>query len=116
MGGRGAGHWRKGDVAESTRYHRAAMTDQLSLRLETDLPNLPDSLRPMQPRLLPEAFDSAEHLFEPSWGGLRALAYIGPADAPGAGEVRLVDETGRDVGGGPPRPPGAPGGGGGGPP
>src|SRR4051812_5054062 len=98
MGGRGAGHWRKGDVAESTRYHRAAMTDQLSLRLETDLPNLPDSLRPMQPRLLPEAFDSAEHLFEPSWGGLRALAYIGPAETAGAGAVRLVDEDGRDVG------------------
>ena len=59
------------------------MSDQLSLRLETDrLPDLPD-LRPMQPRALPEPFDSDEHLFEPWWGGVRALAMIGPADAPG---------------------------------
>lgn len=74
------------------------MTDQLSLRLETDLPNLPATLRPMLPRLLPEPFDSADHLFEPSWGGLRALAFIGPADSPGGGDVRLVDGDGRDVG------------------
>jgi bifunctional non-homologous end joining protein LigD len=74
------------------------MTDQLSLLLETDLPNLPDGVRPMLPRPLPEPFDSTEHLFEPSWGGLRALAFIGPSAVPGAGEVRLVDGDGRDVG------------------
>lgn len=74
------------------------MTDQLSLRLETDLPNLPETLRPMLPRLLPEAFDSQEHLFEPSWGGLRTLAFIGPAETPGGGDVRLVDGDGREVG------------------
>jgi bifunctional non-homologous end joining protein LigD len=74
------------------------MTDQLSLRLETDLPNLPETLRPMLPRPLPEPFDSVDHLFEPSWGGLRALAFIGPADTAGAGDVRLVDGDGRDVG------------------
>ena len=74
------------------------MTDQLSLRLETDLPNLPDGVRPMLPRPLTEPFDSADHLFEPSWGGLRALAFIGPAVVPGAGEVRIVDIDGRDVG------------------
>ena len=40
-------------------YHRPAMPDQLSFRLETDLlPDLPD-LRPMEPRLLPERSISA---------------------------------------------------------
>jgi bifunctional non-homologous end joining protein LigD len=73
------------------------MPDQLSFRLETDLlPDLPD-LRPMEPRLLPEAFDSDEHLFEPWWGGVRAFAYIGPSMQAGDGEVRIVDGTGRDV-------------------
>src|SRR5512144_1736824 len=71
------------------------MTDQLSLRLDAALPRLP-SLRPMLARPLPEPFDSAAHLFEPIWGGARALALIGPADAPGAGEVRLVAEDGTD--------------------
>jgi bifunctional non-homologous end joining protein LigD len=73
------------------------MSDQLSLRLETDLlPDLPD-LRPMQPRALPEAFDSSDHLFEPWWGGVRALVHIGPADLPGTGVVRVVDEEGVDI-------------------
>src|SRR3954447_15201456 len=74
------------------------MTHQLALLLETDLPNLPDGIRPMLPRPLSEPFDSADHLFEPSWGGLRALAFIGPSASPGAGEVRLVDGDDRDVG------------------
>ena len=59
------------------------MRDQLSLRLEPEiatLPNLPDGLRPMLPRPAGEPFDSAAHLFEPAWGGLRALAFIGPAE------------------------------------
>lgn len=72
------------------------MTDQLTLRLDTDLPNLPDGLRPMLPRPLAEPFDSGEHLFEPSWGGLRALAFVGPADTPGSGDVRIVDGDGID--------------------
>jgi bifunctional non-homologous end joining protein LigD len=72
------------------------MSDQLSLRLEADrLPDLPD-LRPMLPRPLPAPFDSAEHLFEPWWGGERALVLVGPADAPGAGAVRVVDAEGVD--------------------
>ena len=59
------------------------MADQLSLRLEADqLPELPD-LRPMLPRPLPAPFDSDEHLFEPWWGGERALVAVGPADAAG---------------------------------
>ena len=77
-----------------------AMTDQLSLRLEPDLPtlpNLPTTLRPMLARPLPEAFDSPDHLFEPSWGGVRALVFVGPADAPGSGEVRVIDATGTDL-------------------
>jgi bifunctional non-homologous end joining protein LigD len=73
------------------------MADQLSLRLEADqLPDLPD-LRPMLPRPLPAPFDSDEHLFEPWWGGERALVWIGPADVAGGGEVRIRDGTGRDV-------------------
>lgn len=71
------------------------MTDQLSLRLEPALPRLPN-LRPMLARPLPEPFDSSAHLFEPMWGGARALAMIGPASAPGAGDVRLVAEDGTD--------------------
>jgi bifunctional non-homologous end joining protein LigD len=73
------------------------MADQLSLRLEADqLPDLPD-LRPMLPRPLPAPFDSDEHLFEPWWGGERALVWIGPADVAGGGEVRIRDATGGDV-------------------
>jgi bifunctional non-homologous end joining protein LigD len=77
------------------------MRDQLSLRLEPEiatLPNLPDGLRPMLPRPAPEPFDSAAHLFEPAWGGLRALAFVGPAETAGTGDVRIVDGNGREVG------------------
>ena len=70
------------------------MTDQLTMRLEPRLPKLPSGLRPMLARALPDAFDSMEHLFEPMWGGARALALIGPADAPGGGDVLLVAEDG----------------------
>src|SRR5258707_411174 len=68
------------------------MRDQLSLRLEPEiatLPNLPDGLRPMLPRPASEPFDSAAHLFEPAWGGLRSFAFIGPADAAGDRDVRI---------------------------
>jgi bifunctional non-homologous end joining protein LigD len=77
------------------------MRDQLSLALDPDvppLPNLPEGLRPMLPRMLAEPFDSAAHVFEPAWGGTRALAFVGPADRPGDGTVRIVDGTGRDIG------------------
>lgn len=69
-------------------------SDQLTMRLDARLPNLPAGLRPMLPRPLPEPFDSDAHLFEPVWGGARALALIGPADVPGAGDVQLVAEDG----------------------
>jgi len=78
------------------------MRDQLSLRLEPDvpvLPNLPATLRPMLARPLSEPFDSQAHLFEPSWGGLRARAFIGPAEAPGTGDVTFVDGAGRELAG-----------------
>ena len=70
------------------------MSDQLTMRLDAQLPNLPAGLRPMLARPLPEPFDSDAHLFEPTWGGARALALIGPADVPGAGAVQLVAEDG----------------------
>ncbi len=73
------------------------MADQLSLRLDADhLPELPD-LRPMLPRPLPAPFDSDEHLFEPWWGGERALVMIGPSERPGDGAVRITDADGRDL-------------------
>ncbi len=81
--------------------HATPALDQLSLRLEQELPalpNLPATLRPMLPRPLPQPFDSTGHLFEPSWGGLRALAFVGPADVPGSGDVRIVDADGRALG------------------
>src|SRR6185503_2881841 len=77
------------------------MRDQLSLRLEpgiATLPNLPDGLTPMRPRPATEPFDFDAHVFEPWWGGLRALAYVGPSDQVGGGDVSVVDESGRDVG------------------
>jgi bifunctional non-homologous end joining protein LigD len=70
------------------------MTDQLTLRLEPPLPRLPAGLKPMLARPLPEPFDSDAHLFEPMWGGARALALIGPAERVGAGDVTLVAEDG----------------------
>jgi ATP-dependent DNA ligase len=70
------------------------MTDQLTLRLEPPLPRLPAGLRPMLARPLPEPFDSDAHLFEPMWGGARALALIGPAQVAGSGDVVLVAEDG----------------------
>lgn len=73
------------------------MADQLSLRLEADtLPDLPD-LRPMLPRPLSAPFDSDEHLFEPWWGGERALVSIGPAETAGGGVVLIRDAAGRDL-------------------
>jgi bifunctional non-homologous end joining protein LigD len=74
------------------------MTDQLLLPLDATadrLPDLPD-LRPMLARPLPDAFDSEQHLFEPWWGGARALVSIGPAERPGGGGVRVVDAAGVD--------------------
>jgi bifunctional non-homologous end joining protein LigD len=69
------------------------MTDQLSLPLDATADRLPDlpALRPMLARPLPDAFDSDQHLFEPWWGGTRALVSIGPSERAGDGAVRIVD-------------------------
>jgi len=77
-------------------YHRPGMTDQLTMRLEPALPRLPAGLRPMLARPLSEPFDSSAHLFEPMWGGARALALIGPAETAGSGDVTLVAEDGTE--------------------
>jgi len=74
----------------------AGPSDQLSMRLEPPLPKLPAGLRPMLARPLPEPFDSPAHLFEPMWGGARALALIGPAETAGTGDVALVAEDGTE--------------------
>jgi bifunctional non-homologous end joining protein LigD len=74
------------------------MADQLTLPLDATADRLPDlpELRPMLARPLPDAFDSDQHLFEPWWGGTRALVAIGPADRAGSGQVRIVDADGID--------------------
>jgi bifunctional non-homologous end joining protein LigD len=86
------------------------MSDQLSLDLEAALPHLPARLRPMLPRMVAAPFDDAGCLFEPSWGGLRALAFLEPAvddggedgafrTADGSPSLRIVDAGGRDIAG-----------------
>ncbi len=72
------------------------MAEQLSLRLEPALPR-PGDVAPMWPTPLQDAFDSPDYLFEPTWGGHRALAFVGPSDRPGDGSVRLVDPTGLEL-------------------
>lgn len=73
------------------------MTDQLSLRLEPELPNLPATLRPMLARPLAESFDSSDHLFEPAWGGRRVLVFIAPTGSIGSGQVSLHGEDGARI-------------------
>lgn len=72
------------------------MGEQLSLRLEPELPR-PGDVAPMWPTPAVEPFDSPDFLFEPTWGGHRALAFVEPSDRPGGGPVRIVDPTGRDL-------------------
>ena len=72
------------------------MAEQLSFRLEPALPR-PGDVAPMWPTPYPEAFDSPDFLFEPTWGGHRVLAFVEPAELAGDGEVRLVDGAGRDL-------------------
>jgi ATP-dependent DNA ligase len=70
--------------------------DQLSLSLTGDIARLPRTLRPMMPRSAESPFNSVEHIFEPNWGGRRALAFIEPG-RPGKPSLRLLDDTGRDL-------------------
>lgn len=71
------------------------MTDQLSLELDAGRPRLPATLRPMLHRGESPPFDSADHLFEPVWGGARALALVESAGKQTA--VRLLDRNGRTL-------------------
>jgi ATP-dependent DNA ligase len=70
--------------------------DQLSLKLTGDVARLPRSMRPMLAKPADAAFDSDEHMFEPRWGGRRALAFIEPDGGHGP-RLRLLDELGRDL-------------------
>jgi bifunctional non-homologous end joining protein LigD len=71
--------------------------DQLSLKLSGDILRLPRSMRPMLAKPVDEPFDSDEHVFEPSWGGRRALAFIEPDRSDHRPRLRLLDETGHDL-------------------
>ena len=73
-----------------------AADEQLSFRLDPALP-APGVIAPMWPVPRPDAFDSPDHLFEPTWGGHRVLAFVGPAERAGTGDVRIVDPTGLDL-------------------
>jgi bifunctional non-homologous end joining protein LigD len=72
------------------------MAEQLSLRLEPALPR-PGDVAPMWPTARADAFDSPDFLFEPTWGGHRALAFVGPSEAPGGGDVRITDPAGHEL-------------------
>jgi bifunctional non-homologous end joining protein LigD len=66
------------------------MADQLSLRLEPDAAGWPAPIRPMLAQPGDGPFDDPDDLFEPWWGGERALAYLG-GEALG---MRLVSADG----------------------
>jgi bifunctional non-homologous end joining protein LigD len=83
-------------VEPANGYHRIAMPEQLSLRLEPALPR-PGDLAPMWPTPLDRPFDSPDFLFEPTWGGHRVLVYVGPSERPGSGAVRVVDPNGVEL-------------------
>jgi ATP-dependent DNA ligase len=70
--------------------------EQLSFRLDPALPS-PGEIAPMWPVPRPDAFDSPDHLFEPTWGGHRVFAFVGPAETAGTGDVRIVDPSGLDL-------------------
>jgi ATP-dependent DNA ligase len=72
-------------------------SDQLDLSLTGDVAHLPRSMRPMLAKPIDAAFDSDEHVFEPRWGGRRALAFIEPSRAPRGPRLRLIDDNGRDL-------------------
>lgn len=52
------------------------MADQLSLRLEPDTTGWPAPIQPMLAQPADGPFDDPDDLFEPWWGGERALAYL----------------------------------------
>ena len=72
------------------------MAEQLSFQLEPAMPR-PGDVAPMWPIPLADAFDSSDWIFEPTWGGHRALAFVEPGEAAGSGQVRVVDARGTDL-------------------
>jgi ATP-dependent DNA ligase len=84
-----------GTAPSPLAYHRR-VPDQLSLSLSGDVARLPRSMRPMMPRGPEAPFESDEYVFEPNWGGRRALAFVEPG-RPGKPDLRLLDEAGRDL-------------------
>jgi ATP-dependent DNA ligase len=73
------------------------VSDQLDLSLTGDVARLPRTLRPMMPKPANAPFDSDEHVFEPSWGGRRVLAFVETVHSGGRPRLRLLDETGHDL-------------------
>ncbi len=67
------------------------MADQLNLGLDPALPRA-GGVAPMWPVPRRDPFDSADHLFEPSWGGLRVLVFLQPS-----GGLRVVDSSSTDL-------------------
>jgi bifunctional non-homologous end joining protein LigD len=67
------------------------MADQLNLGFDLALPRA-GGVAPMWPVPRRDPFDSADHLFEPTWGGLRVLVFLQPS-----GGVRVVDSSSTDL-------------------
>src|SRR4051812_50207516 len=55
-------------------------------------PKLPEGIEPMLARPS-QPFDSADHLFEPKWDGIRAIVYID-----GGGKCRMLNRRRREIG------------------
>jgi bifunctional non-homologous end joining protein LigD len=55
------------------------------------MPSNPQALLPMLPSVADAAFDSADHIYDLKWGGVRVLAFIERA------RLRLVAQSGRDI-------------------
>lgn len=67
------------------------MADQLTLGFDPALPRA-SGVAPMWPVPRRDPFDSADHLFEPTWGGLRVLVFLQPS-----GALRVVDSSSTDL-------------------
>lgn len=67
------------------------MPDQLDLGFDPGLPRA-SAVTPMWPVARRDPFDSADHLFEPAWGGLRVLVFLQPG-----GGLRIVDASSTDL-------------------
>ena len=70
------------------------MADQLSLLLDPDPAGWPAPILPMLAQPADGPFDDPDVLFEPWWGGERAVAYVGRDQAAGPLRLRLVSADG----------------------